>query len=132
MAGLFSVFLLSVIFLKNEMVKLKISPNLRICFSKSRSINLLAMARFFLFGSRDIWFVIALPVFLQAQLKWGHADVGSFMAVWIIFYGIVQASSPKITGTKSSKKPNQSSLYKWCLDTCNHPTFNQLSNSKFT
>ena len=115
MAGLFTVFLLSVIFLKNEIGKAKNKPKFKDLFSKSRSINLLAIARLLLFGSRDIWFVIALPVFLQAQLKWGHADVGSFMAVWIIFYGIIQAIAPKITGTKSSKKPNQSSLYKWCL-----------------
>lgn len=115
MLGLFAVFLLSVIFLKNEIGKGKNKPKFKDLFSKSRSINLLAMARFLLFGSRDIWFVIALPVFLQAQLNWEHADVGSFMAVWIIFYGVIQAIAPRITGTKSSIKPNQSSLYKWCL-----------------
>ena len=63
-------------------------------FSKSREINLLSLARFFLFGSRDIWFVVGLPVFLKERLEWSFAAVGGFMAAWVISYGLVQAAAP--------------------------------------
>lgn len=65
-------------------------------FSKSKAINILSMARFFLFGSRDIWFVIGLPVFLQTGLGWSHSYVGAFLAFWIIGYGIAQTLVPKL------------------------------------
>jgi predicted MFS family arabinose efflux permease len=64
--------------------------------SKSRNINLLSAARLFLFGSRDIWFVVGLPVFLAASLNWNHTQVGSFLALWVIGYGAVQALAPKL------------------------------------
>jgi len=64
--------------------------------SKSREINLLSAARLFLFGSRDIWFVVALPVFLSASLGWSHAGVGGFLALWVIGYGGVQALAPNL------------------------------------
>ncbi|MDT8419852.1 MAG: organoarsenical effux MFS transporter ArsJ [Desulfuromonadales bacterium] len=63
--------------------------------SKSRNINLLSAARMFLFGSRDVWFVVGLPVFLASNLGWSHPQVGGFMALWVIGYGAVQAFSPK-------------------------------------
>ena len=50
----------------------------------------------FLFGSRDIWFVVGLPVFLSASLGWSHAEVGGFLALWVIGYGGVQALAPKL------------------------------------
>jgi len=62
--------------------------------SKSRDINILSAARLFLFGSRDIWFVVGLPVFLAASLGWSHAEVGGFLALWVIGYGGVQALAP--------------------------------------
>lgn len=65
-------------------------------FSKSSEINWLSAGRMFLFGSRDVWFVVGLPVFMSAQLGWSHIDVGSFFAVWIIVYGLVQGLAPKI------------------------------------
>jgi hypothetical protein len=58
----------------------------------------LSGARFFLFGARDIWFVVALPVFLQSQLDWHHTQVGTLMAAWVIGYGIVQSLTPKLLG----------------------------------
>ena len=61
-------------------------------------MNRLSAARFFLFGSRDVWFVVALPVYLQAQLDWEHTTVGVFMALWVVGYGFVQTIAPKITG----------------------------------
>ena len=63
-------------------------------FSKSREINVLSLARFFLFGSRDIWFVVGLPVFLKESLGWSFAGVGAFMAAWVIGYGLVQTVVP--------------------------------------
>ncbi len=64
--------------------------------SKSPAINRLSLARLFLFGARDIWFVVGLPVYLAAQLGWGHTQVGGFLAIWVIGYGAVQATAPKI------------------------------------
>lgn len=63
-------------------------------FSNNRSVNILAGARVFLFASRDVWFVVGLPVFLYTVLGWNFWQVGGFLAVWIIGYGIVQASAP--------------------------------------
>jgi MFS transporter, APGE family, 1-arseno-3-phosphoglycerate exporter len=63
-------------------------------FSQTRAINWLSASRFFLFGSRDIWFVLALPIFLATSLSWSPAEVGGFLALWVIGYGIVQAAAP--------------------------------------
>jgi hypothetical protein len=65
-------------------------------FSKTPAINILSGARFFLFGARDIWFVVALPLFLAAELNWSHTEVGSYMAAWVIGYGLVQSIAPKL------------------------------------
>jgi len=65
-------------------------------FSNNRAVNLLAAARLFLFASRDVWFVVGLPVFLYTVLGWNFWQVGGFLAVWIIGYGIVQAGAPAI------------------------------------
>lgn len=102
---------LSWLFLKPQKTTYK--PKFRETLSKSRDINYLSGARFFLFGSRDIWFVIALPVFLQSQLQWEHLQVGSFMACWIIFYGAVQATAPIITSNKQQNPPNGATLTRW-------------------
>lgn len=63
-------------------------------FSKSRAINLLSAARLFLFASRDVWFVVGLPVFLHEALGWDFWQVGGFLALWVIGYGFVQAATP--------------------------------------
>ena len=64
-------------------------------FSQNRAINFLAAARVFLFASRDVWFVVGLPVYLRSVLDWSFWEVGTFMAIWVIGYGIVQASAPR-------------------------------------
>jgi MFS family permease len=64
-------------------------------FSNSRAVNVLAGARIFLFASRDVWFVVGVPVFLRTELGWTFWQVGTFLAVWVIGYGIVQASAPR-------------------------------------
>lgn len=84
--------------------------------SKDPKVNWLSAARLFLFGSRDIWFVLALPVFLTS-LGWAHAEVGGFLALWIIGYGVVQALAPAfVGGAKSEGKrgaPDAGHLVRW-------------------
>jgi predicted MFS family arabinose efflux permease len=111
MALLAITLLLSLIFLHSQTTSYK--PKFTESLSKSRDINLLSAARFFLFGSRDIWFVVALPVFLQSQLQWTHLQVGSFMACWVIGYGMVQALAPKITANNQQQAPSGSELTSW-------------------
>ena len=67
-------------------------------FSNNRAVNMLAAARVFLFAARDVWFVVGLPVFLHTVLGWSFWQVGGFLAVWVIGYGIVQASRPASLG----------------------------------
>jgi predicted MFS family arabinose efflux permease len=83
------------LFLNEDIGKSKKKPPLRSVLSKSSAINRLSAARFFLFGSRDIWFVVALPVFLADELGWSEQGVGGFLAVWVIGYGIVQSFAPR-------------------------------------
>ncbi len=74
------VFLASTFLLKRDMGKAHFKPKFTDVFSKSATVNRLSLARFFLFGARDVWFVVALPVFLQSQLQWSHTQVGSLLA----------------------------------------------------
>jgi len=70
-------------------------------FSNDRAVNLLAAARIFLFASRDVWFVVALPVYLRGVLGWSFWEVGTFLAVWVIGYGAVQAMAPRFVRQKA-------------------------------
>lgn len=65
-------------------------------FSRNRAVNMLAAARIFLFGARDVWFVVGLPVFFVSVLGWGFWQAGGFMAAWTIGYGAVQAATPRL------------------------------------
>lgn len=100
LALLAATFVLSVVLLEHRTGIASFKPKFRDIFSKSKAINRLSAARFFLFASRDIWFVVALPVYLQSQLGWSYLAVGSLLALWIIAYGAVQAFAPRVTGTK--------------------------------
>jgi len=71
-------------------------------FAKSREINFLSAARVFLFASRDVWFVVAVPIFLYDQAGWSFAEVGTFMAVWVVGYGMIQAAAPRLLGRGSA------------------------------
>jgi predicted MFS family arabinose efflux permease len=64
-------------------------------FSNNRAVNVLAGARIFLFASRDVWFVVGLPVFLRTEHGWSFWQVGIFLAAWVIGYGAVQATAPR-------------------------------------
>ena len=94
-AGLF-VALLGTLVLPAEIGKMKQKPGFSALFSKSAGINVLSLARFFLFGARDVWFVVALPVFLEAALGWRFWEVGGFLGLWVIGYGIVQGLAPSL------------------------------------
>jgi len=82
--------------LPREMGKARTKAGWKDLFSKSREINVLCVARFFLFGARDIWFVVGVPVFLRGGLGWSFAQVGAFMAFWVIGYGFIQGAAPAI------------------------------------
>lgn len=92
------VFISSLLFLKSDMGKAKNKPKFSQIFSKSPAINILSAARMFLFGARDLWFVVALPVYLGNVFAWQHSSVGGFLALWVIGYGVVQGAAPHITG----------------------------------
>ena len=73
-------------------------------FSKSRNVNWLSAARVFLFGARDVWFVVGIPIYFYAVLSDGTVEgnraafflIGTFMALWVILYGAVQAAAPRL------------------------------------
>jgi predicted MFS family arabinose efflux permease len=109
------VLLFSFILLRGDLGKTKFKVKFTDIFSKSAAVNRLSAARFFLFGARDIWFVIALPVFLQEQLHWQNNSVGFFLASWVIAYGLVQTIAPKITGLKKGKIPDGQTAWVWAL-----------------
>ncbi len=104
--GLFIV-LLSSRWLPSSMGKIKTKVKFRQLFSKSPEINNLSAARFFLFGARDVWFVVGLPVFLYSVLNWSFEQVGGFLAIWVIGYGLVQAIAPALLRRFGSGKPPQ-------------------------
>ena len=92
--------------LKKDLGKAKSKPKFTDMLSKSRPVNLLSAARLFLFGARDVWFVVALPVWLAAEFGWNHAYVGGFLALWVIGYGVVQSAAPWLTGKRQGKVPD--------------------------
>ena len=85
-------------------------------FSKSREINILSAARFFLFGARDVWFVVGLPIFLQVTLGWGFTQVGGFLAFWVIGYGVVQSIAPGLLRRRwKGQAPQGTALSEWAV-----------------
>ena len=107
------VWLASLVLLKKDLGKAKAKPKFHDILSKSRAINVLSAARLFLFGARDVWFVVALPVYLSAVFGWDFWMVGGFLACWIIGYGIVQSAAPAITGKRSGKVPDGRAACLW-------------------
>ena len=96
MAALLAGVLAAVLaFVPPLMGKAKASGSARELFARNRGINLLAAARVALFGARDVWFVVGVPVFLYAS-GWTFSMVGAFLAAWTIGYGVVQAAAPAI------------------------------------
>ncbi|GAB3189681.1 organoarsenical effux MFS transporter ArsJ [Hydrogenophaga aquatica] len=96
MAALLAVVLAGVVSsLPRMMGKSKASKSAKELFAKNAGINALAAARVALFGARDVWFVVGVPVFLYSQ-GWNFTMVGGFLAAWTIGYGLVQALAPQI------------------------------------
>ena len=93
---LLMVLIVTPLLLPRGVGKMKSKPKFTQVFSNTPAINWLSAARFFLFGSRDVWFVVGLPVFLYSVLGWSFTRVGGFIALWVIGYGIVQASAPRL------------------------------------
>lgn len=108
------VWFISIFALKSDLGKAKNKPKFSQILSKSRNINWLSAARLFLFAARDVWFVVALPVFLSSYLVWTHWQIGAFIASWIIAYGLVQGIAPKLTGV-SANDSNHKKASMWCL-----------------
>ncbi len=113
--GLALVWLLSLVLLKRDLGKARSKPKFRDLLSKSRAINLLSAARLFLFGARDVWFVVALPVFLAQSLGWDFWQVGGFLAAWVIGYGLVQSIAPYFTGRRSGRVPDGRTAFLWAV-----------------
>jgi len=112
-AGLALAFLITLV-LPAEIGKMKSKPAFSALLSKSQGINVLSLARFFLFGARDVWFVVALPVFLEAALGWTFWEIGGFMGLWVIGYGIVQGSAPGLRRLwGQSQSPGASAVQFW-------------------
>ena len=109
------VWIASLMLLKKDLGKAKAKPKFKEILSKSRAINILSAARLFLFGARDVWFVVALPVYLASTFGWDHWRVGGFLAVWIIGYGIVQSFAPLFTGRANGEVPDGRAALIWAL-----------------
>lgn len=109
------VWIASLINLKQDLGKAKNKPKFGDIFSKSTAVNYLSAARLFLFGARDVWFVVALPVFLASTFGWDHWYVGGFLALWVIAYGIVQGFAPRFTGKAQGKTPDGKQALGWAL-----------------
>ena len=114
-AALAVTVVMLVVFLNEDIGKSKKKKPLRSLLSKSPAINRLSAARLFLFGARDIWFVVALPVFLTDRLDWSHQGVGGFLAAWVIGYGIVQSFAPKILARNGRKLDEVKATQQWAL-----------------
>ncbi|MEA5446766.1 organoarsenical effux MFS transporter ArsJ [Gammaproteobacteria bacterium AB-CW1] len=118
MAAWIGIFLLlSLLLLRRGLGQAKMATPFSRLLSKSPAVNFLSAARFFLFGARDIWFVVALPVFLHGVLGWSHVQIGSFMALWVIGYGIVQSLAPRflrLAGDDSARRGKRAAVL-WAI-----------------
>ena len=116
MAGSLGLVLLLVSFLlPKNLGTSRPSGRIKELFSKSPEVNKIALARIFLFGGRDIWFVVAIPIFLYTN-GWDFWEVGGFLAGWTVFYGLVQAIAPNIIHlTNNGKTVSSTSILVWSI-----------------
>ena len=117
-AGIITALIMAAIWLPAASGKASQKISLRHLISSDPRINWLSAARVFLFGSRDAWFVVALPVFLATEMAWSHTQIGTFLAVWVIGYGSIQASAPRwvggaVSAKHSAQPPGGLSLVRW-------------------
>ncbi|TKB46889.1 organoarsenical effux MFS transporter ArsJ [Thalassotalea mangrovi] len=107
--------IISASYLKRDMGKASFKAKFKEIFSKSQAINRLSLARMCLFAARDVWFVVALPVYFASQSGWDDWSVGAFMACWVIAYGVVQGMAPKITGRSKRNVVQNATFWGWIL-----------------
>ncbi|MCF7220964.1 organoarsenical effux MFS transporter ArsJ [Marilutibacter chinensis] len=112
-AALALVWMGSLVWLRRDLGKARAKPKFSHLFSNSRPVNVLSAARLFLFGARDVWFVVALPVFLVAVLGWDDWQAGAFLAAWVIGYGAVQASAPRFVRGREGHPPGRGAAFAW-------------------
>lgn len=112
-AALMLIGLASLLLLAHDLGKAKNKPKFRDLVSKSPAINRLSAARLFLFAARDVWFVVALPVYLSSALGWDFQAVGGFLAAWVIGYGLVQSFAPHVTGKRAGHVPDGRAAAAW-------------------
>ncbi len=117
LAGLLLVVLIATaLVLPSGVGRMTTKPKFTQVFSNTPVINWLSAARFFLFGARDVWFVVGLPVFLSGVLGWSHMQVGGFLALWVIGYGFVQAAAPRLLRrTHHGRGPGGGTARLWAL-----------------
>ncbi len=112
-ALLLLIWIVSLLLLPADLGKAKAKPKFRQLFSASGPVNVLSAARLFLFAARDVWFVVALPVFFSSELGWSFWQVGGFLAGWVIVYGIVQVLAPAITARRPHQLPGGGAAAGW-------------------
>lgn len=113
--ALLLVLIFSVLLLNQEMGKTKSKAPFKAIFSKTPAINLLSAARFFLFGARDVWFVVAVPLYMSTVLGWPFTTVGTFFALWVIGYGLVQSAAPGLLYRHGGPLPNGATAQRWAF-----------------
>jgi predicted MFS family arabinose efflux permease len=99
--------------LPHDMGKTRKPARFKAMFSMDRRVNILSAARFFLFGARDVWFVVALPVYMSVVFGWSPVVVGGYLALWTIGYGIVQSLAPKFVAAKRGETPKAYTVTFW-------------------
>jgi MFS family permease len=112
-AGLIIVLTVSILFLKRDMGKSKNKVPFKQLLSKTPAINILSAARFFLFGARDVWFVVGVPLFMESVLGWNFTAVGTFFALWVIGYGFVQGAAPRFLRRRDGRVPDGGTTQFW-------------------
>ena len=114
----------SLILISNKLPKGQSGSKFKEIFSNNANINWLSFSRIFLFGARDVWFIVGVPIyfytFLSAQNSavndFAFFIVGSFMAIWIIFYGIIQALVPKLKFVRNkTEKQLLEAPFRWII-----------------
>lgn len=111
--GLFVILIASFFLLPSGIGKAKAKVKFTKILSKTPAINLLSAARFFLFGARDVWFVVGVPIFMHEVIGWGFMQVGTFLACWVIGYGGVQAIAPKVIRRSEDGRSHETRDAQW-------------------
>ena len=120
---LFVVLIISYITIPKNLGNIDKKVEFSEVFSKNKNINFLSLSRVFLFGARDVWFVVGLPLFFYSILSDGSVGsnkkaffiIGSFLAFWIIIYGIIQTLTPKLIKNQISKNSSVQVAKNWSL-----------------